>query len=340
MCAELDADIKRRSEQAAGPKYAAITALVVRQTFGALQLVGTESKPFLFMKEISSGGMAQTVDVIYPMHPILLDLNPHLLKLMLDPLFENQEAGYYPRPEAMHDSGWHYPNATGHRFIGSQNVEHMPVEESGNMIIMTLAYAQRTKDYAYLRQHFRMLKQWADYLVKDQTALLPGMQLSTDDFAGELHNQTNLALKGIIGIKAMSKISEMINRPKDSSQYGEVADDWVQKWISLGITNDKNQRHATLLYGSPLTHGLLYNIYADLELGLNFVPEEVYTIQEDWYWGRLNNPSRFKDQPYGLPLDTRDPRTKGKSTQHSKPITSDTISRLAALHSRLECEIR
>jgi hypothetical protein len=319
MCTALDADVKLRSEQAAGPEYAAITALVVRQTFGALQLVGTESKPYLFMKEISSGGMAQTVDVIYPMHPILLDMNPHLLKLMLDPLFENQEANHYPRPEAMHDSGWHYPNATGHRVIRKTDVEHMPVEESGNMIIMTLAYAQWTKDYGYLQKHWRMLKQWTEYLVHDQTALLPGEQLSTDDFAGVLHNQTNLALKGIIAIKAMSRISELVNRTKEASRYGEVADDWIRKWMDLAITNASPPNdypgppHTTLSYGANYSHGLLYNIYSDLELGMNFVPQEVYAIQDNWYRFRLNSKRKIMDQPYGLPLDTRDKRTKGKS---------------------------
>jgi hypothetical protein len=140
--------------------------------------------------------MANTVDVIYPMHPMLLFFNPRLLKLMLDPLFENQEAGHYPLPEAMHDSGWHYPNATGHADTRT-DIEHMPLEESSNMIIMTLAYAQRTNDYGYLITRWRMLKQWTEYLVKDKTALYPGLQLSTDDFAGMLANQTNLALKGM-----------------------------------------------------------------------------------------------------------------------------------------------
>ena len=43
--------------------------------------------------------------------------------------------------------------------------------------------------------------------------------VSTDDFAGWLALQTNLALKGIIGIKAMAGISKTINQDSDADYY-------------------------------------------------------------------------------------------------------------------------
>jgi len=91
-----------------------------------LQLVGNTTKQYLFLKEISSDGNVQTVDVIFPFHPILLYTEPALLKLLLDPLFENQESGQYPNTYSMHDLGSSYPNATGHR-DGSD--EKQPLEE-------------------------------------------------------------------------------------------------------------------------------------------------------------------------------------------------------------------
>lgn len=54
----------------------------------------------------------------------------------------------------------------------------------------------------------KLLEQWANYLVSN--TLLPANQASTDVFAGPLANQTNLAIKGIIGIKAMSVIAGML----------------------------------------------------------------------------------------------------------------------------------
>ena len=91
----------------------------------------------MFQKEISSDGNVNTVDVMYPAMPFFLYANPELLRYNLEPLFQNQEGGFYPNGYSMHDLGTHYPNATGHV---EGNDEYMPVEESGDMILMTYAY--------------------------------------------------------------------------------------------------------------------------------------------------------------------------------------------------------
>ena len=60
----------------------------------------------------------------------------------------------------------------------------MPLEECGNMLLMTLAYAQRADDNAYLTQHYQIPDAWTQYLIEE--ALIPADQISTDDFAGSL----------------------------------------------------------------------------------------------------------------------------------------------------------
>lgn len=166
---------------AGGADFVTIASLTARQAFGGTQLCGTEAAPYLFLKEISSDGNVQTVDVCFPFHPILIYTNPTLLKYLLDPLFINQEAGQYPNMYSMHDLGSSFPNATGH-VAGTD--EKQPLEECGNMLIMTLAYAQRANDTAYLSQHYAILDQWTQYLIEE--ALIPADQISTDDFAGAL----------------------------------------------------------------------------------------------------------------------------------------------------------
>ena len=177
----FDAQVRADATAAAGDNYYAIVALAARQAFGATELVGTADDAYMFLKEISSDGNTNTVDVIFPMHPILLYSNPELLNLLLKPLYENQESGRYPNTYSMHDLGAHFPNATGHE---DGKDEQMPLEECGNMIIMTLAYYQRSSNLDYLNQHYAKLQQWVGYLINE--ALIPAEQLSTDDFAGTL----------------------------------------------------------------------------------------------------------------------------------------------------------
>ncbi|AEO64520.1 uncharacterized protein THITE_2110742 [Thermothielavioides terrestris NRRL 8126] len=313
----LDQRIQSDSEKAAGQNYATITTLAVRQTFGALQYAGTPSKPYIFLKEISSNSDIQTVDVIFPAYPIFLYLNASIARYILDPLFENQESGAYPNAYAEHDLGT-FPVAKGYP---QGNDEAMPLEECGNMIIMTLAYAQRTGDTAYLSAHYAKLSQWAQFLVEE--SLIPASQLSTDDFAGTLANQTNLAIKGIIGLKAMSHIAQLTN---NDDQFGAIADNYLKGWKQLGINSQANPPHTTLSYGNDDSHGLLYNIYADKLLNLNFVDQSIFDMQSNFYPTVANQ--------YGVPLDTRHTWTKSDwemfvAAVASEPTRNMFISKLA-----------
>ena len=312
----FDGQLKADAVAAGGQDYLTITSLAARHAFAATQLVGTPSKPYLFLKEISSDGNVQTVDVIFPFHPILLYSNPGLLKLLLDPLFENQEAGQYPHTYSMHDLGSHFPNATGHP-LG--NDEQQPLEECGNMLIMTLAYAQRQQDTAYLSQHYKILQQWTSYLIQD--SLYPANQISTDDFAGSLANQTNLALKGMIGIQAMAVIANLTGHAADGANYTNIAQSYITQWQNLGVAHDANPPHTTLNYGANDTHGLLYNLYADRELKTNLVPQMIYDMQSAFYPTVSNK--------YGVPLDTRHSYTKDDWQMFAAAVASQSTRQQA-----------
>ncbi|KAI1500769.1 glutaminase GtaA [Biscogniauxia marginata] len=298
LATDLDNKVASDSLAAAGQNYLTITSLSVRQTFGALQFTGTDSDPLVFLKEISSNSDIQTVDVIFPAMPLLLYLNPDLLNYLLKPLFLDQENGHYPNTNAIHDLGT-FPLAKGYP-DGSD--EPQPLEECGNMIIMALAYAQRKNDTGYLSAHYTILRQWAGYLVDE--ALIPADQISTDDFAGSLANQTNLAIKGIIGLRAMSEIARLTGNADDATSYGNTATNYIGQWQGFGINAAADPPHATLSYNDPASHGLLYNLYANslLGFGTDFVPQSVYDMQSAFY------PTVALE--YGVPLDTRHTYTK------------------------------
>ena len=277
-----------------GQDLATIVNLAYRQAYAGCQLVGTEAEPYFFLKEVSSDGNVQTVDVMFPAFPVFLYDNPELIKLLVNPLYENQEAGYYPNSWAIHDLGGSYPNATGHN---DGKDERMSVEEPGNMLIMSLAYAQKTGDNDWLSSHYPIMKQWNSYL-KNGTLIPTGNDgLSTDDFAGSHDNQTNLALKGIIGIAAMAEIAKLTGNDDDATSFRATAEDYISQWQGFGINSDANPPHSMLFYGDTDTHGLLYNLYADKLLGLDLVPKEIYDMQDAFYQTIGNQ--------YGVPLDSR-----------------------------------
>ena len=82
---------------------------------------------------------------------------------------------------------------------------------------MTLSYTQKTQDLSLIQTYAGLLDQWTQFLVAE--ALIPANQISTDDFAGSLANQTNLAIKGIVGIKAMSEIASLLGEEEKSQNY-------------------------------------------------------------------------------------------------------------------------
>ncbi|CAD6923402.1 unnamed protein product [Tilletia controversa] len=283
-----------------GDQYAAITTLSARQSLATIEITLSKDKdtgkyskdPYIFLKEISSNGDMQTVDVIFPQFPLLTYLNPDLLRRLLDPIFDYVASGLYPNKWCIHDLGT-YPNGVGHP---DGRDEPMPLEESGNMIIMVLHWAQLVgKDVAvpYLKKRYSTLAQWASFLISE--SLIPAAALSTDDFAGTASNQTNLAIKGITGLAAMANIADLIGSSQDAAIYRNISQEYVSAWHFLSV--DKQKTHTKLLYQEDNSWGTLYNLFADRLLNLNLVPKSVYDMQDAWYPQVV--------EKYGVPLDSR-----------------------------------
>ena len=305
--------------------YYSIIALSARQIMGAYTLTippadsggsnttSNTTEPLMFQKEISSNGNMNTVDVLYPAMPFFLYSNPKLLRYALEPLYQNQKGGFYPNQYSMHDLGSHFPNATGH--IEGDD-EYMPVEESGNMILMSYAYYKFTDDAAYLRLHYPKLQQFASYLM--DFSLMPGIQLSTDDFAGQLVNQTNLAIKGIVGLAAMAEISTIANDPTSAVNYSSTAQSFYSQWEEFAI--DPSGTHTLLSYQWRSSWSLLYNTYPSLLLNLSIVSQSLFDMQSAWY--------PQVSQVFGVPLDNRHSYTKSDESLWTAATCSPETRRL------------
>lgn len=131
-------------------------------------------------------------------------------------------------------------------------------------------------------------------------------------------NQTNLALKGIIGLRAMSEIAQLTG---NEDTFGSIASDYLEKWQGFGINKDANPPHTTLAYNEDASSwGLLYNLYADRLLSLDFVPQSVYDMQSDFY------PTVARK--YGVPLDHRHAWVKSDWEMYAASIAGEETRKL------------
>ncbi len=290
----LDATISADARAAGDTEYEGLCVLALRQAYGATELaIGPDGTPWGFLKEISSDGDTSTVDVMFPASPAWVYLDPEYLSLLLKPILGYAESGQWTAPFSPHDLG-PYPNGNGYPGNGGEN---MPVEESGNMIIMAAAYAQAAPgatSAAYLKAHYGTLKGWADYLVSVLPD--PGFQNQTDDFAGFIAHSVNLALKGIIAVAAMGQIATIVGQSEDAAGFASQAQSFITYWIENA--QDPSGQHLDLTYNGSGdgdgTWGTTYNAFADALLGTGLVPESIAGEQAAFYPTVTNQ--------FGLPL--------------------------------------
>jgi hypothetical protein len=291
---ELTADLERTG----GKAYAQLATLAYRQTLSAHGFAAdVDGTPLLFPKENFSNGCISTVDVLYPSAPFFLFFSPALLEAQLKPVLEYAALPRWKWPFAPHDLGT-YPLADGQVYGGGERTEEdqMPVEESGNMLILLAALGQKQGNWHLAQQYWPQLTKWAEYL--RGKGLDPENQLSTDDFAGHLAHNANLSIKAIEGLAAYAEMARGLDKIDLANTYSGAAKEMAAKWEQM----DRDGDHYKLAFDKPTTWSQKYNLVWDQLLHLNLFPAGIRQTEIAFYLQHLNK--------YGLPLDNRADYTK------------------------------
>lgn len=342
-CEELDHELEKEAAGIAGEDYAFLCVMSYRQSVAAHKLICDEEENLIFLsKENDSNGCIGTVDVSYPSSPLYFIKNVELVKGMLRPIFRFAKCPVWEFDFAPHDVG-RYPYATGQ--VYGLNGEHdgieytgndaavfpfyymypkgnttydlkyqMPVEECGNMLIMTAAVCMYEKSAEFAKPQMDLLEKWCEYLLeygKD-----PGEQLCTDDFAGHLSRNVNLSAKAIMGVEGYAVILHLLGRDHESLIYHNKSKEMAKYWAMKAVSDE----HTTLSFDNKDSWSLKYNLVWDKVFQSGLFSEEFTEKEADYYLEKSNE--------YGIPLDSRKDYTKSDWILWCAALTNDKAKRM------------
>lgn len=329
-CIDFEAELEKKTN-AFGPSYTKICAAAYRQAIAAHKLIADEKGDAVFIsKECYSNGCAATVDVTYPSTPLFFAFNPELVRAMMRPVMKFSKMPVWNYDFAPHDAG-RYPYVTGQVYGLAEYQDaavylrdgeeqgyvypmlymmpadaqmyrfksQMPVEESGNLLILAAQLARQERDKAKrdLEENLPLYEKWVKYLL--QYGSDPGEQLCTDDFAGHLAHNVNLAFKAIMGVEGYSILLDVAGRGEEARQYHEKAAAMAKDVYARALEGD----HTKLTFdGAAETWSLKYNAVWDRIFGSGFLADDFYRAEIAQYRKMCN--------AYGAPLDSRESYTK------------------------------
>lgn len=117
-----------------------------------------------------------------------------------------------------------------------------------------------------------------------------GKQIEAENFAGRYPHNSNLSVKGILGIASYGLLAEFLGKEQDSQKYLTAAREMAREWETLAFDGD----HYRLSFDRQGSWSLKYNLIWDKLLQLNVFSEKVVRLETSYYMRMLD--------VYGCPL--------------------------------------
>ncbi|CAL1714539.1 unnamed protein product [Somion occarium] len=309
--AKIFSDARNVSQSSALKNVLSFTAPVA---MGATELTianGTDGKwntsdVKMFMKDLPDSNRINPVDKLYLAFPFYMYLNASYAGRLLAPLLEYQDSEMYTQQYAAMDLGTTYPNVTGNNGRHNQGVQM-----TGNMLIMALAHAQFSGDGSLIAQHYNLLKSWSDYLA---TFSLAPPQNQGSDTGSQALNSSDATLKGVLGVKAMSLISQTVGKADDAQHYSDTAASMVKSWQATQNLDASTSKWEQL-----------YDLFADRLLQTRLVDDSVYDYQTQLV--KRLAPSA----PFGISMNSDSSLANGAWTSFTASVISDNDARDTAI---------
>ena len=287
---------------AGNAKYAELLCASYRHCIAAHKIFQDNKGNLLFFsKENNSNGCVNTVDLTYPSAPLFLLYNTDLMKGMCTSILDYCESSRWGFDFAAHDLGT-YPHANGQVYSITRPdsnggfAGNMPIEESANIVILAAAISNIDGNTDWADRYWTTLTKWTNYLVENGQD--PENQLCTDDFAGHLAHNANLAVKAIMGVAGYAMLCAQRGETDNFVYYMEKAREMATEWVRLA----KEGTHFKLAYDRTGTWSQKYNMVWDKAWRTSLFTDAVKNQEYTFYMNNLKT--------YGLPLDSRSSWTK------------------------------
>ena len=304
-CKQQDKIIYDDGFASGNDKYAEVLCASYRHCIAAHKIFEDNKGNLLFFsKENNSNGCVNTVDLTYPSAPLFLLYNTELMKGMCTSILDYCQSSRWGFDFAAHDLGT-YPHANNQvyaqRFPSADGGfgGNMPIEESANIVILAAAISNIDGNTEWADRYWQTFTKWTNYLVEHGTD--PENQLCTDDFAGHLAHNANLAVKAIMGVAGYAILCWQRGDNTAYQTYMDKAKEMATEWVRLA-KDSSSPVHYKLAYDKSGTWSQKYNMVWDKAWKTELFSDQVKNLEYNFYLSKLNT--------YGLPLDSRSSYTK------------------------------